>query len=91
MLYTSSMMKISNSFEGRHYMNHLRSQMIELPYNPDLRKLYENCDSLLNKLGNAEVEARRMKSPNRANDQLQEFISATSILEKLILLVKLSV
>jgi hypothetical protein len=91
MLYTCSMMKISNSLEGRNHMNHLRNQMIELPYNPELRKLYVNCDRLLNKLGNAEVEARRMKSPTRANEQLQEFIAATSILERLILLVKLSV
>lgn len=82
---------ITNSFEGRKQLDKLRQEMHSIPYNPDVRKLYENCDRLLHKFGSAEVEARRTKQPKRSAKQLEEFVQAASLLEKIILLVKLSV
>lgn len=82
---------ITNSFEGRKQLDRLRQEINKIPYNPDVRKLYENCDQLLHKFGSAEVEARRTKQPKRCAKQLEDFVQAATLLEKVILLVKLSV
>lgn len=67
----------------------LKSQIKELPYNPDLRKLLKNIDEMVDNLSRAEVFARRYKKSIEDLPEVKKVNDAIATLEKWIMLAAL--
>lgn len=84
----NSPMQIKSSLEWDKVLTELRRQIGELPYNPDLWKMLNNIDDMVDDLSKNEVEARRKRSSN-TEKQLREINEAIDRLEKLLLMAAL--
>ena len=80
---------ITNSLEWDIYRIKLKNKILDLPYNPDLRKLLKNIDGMIETLSRLEVEARRTKNITRSDEQLQKINGAVDTLEKWIMMAEL--
>jgi hypothetical protein len=80
---------ITNSLEWDLYRIKLKDKILDLPYNPDLRKLLRNIDGMIDALSRLEVEARRTKNSTRCDEQLQKINGAVDTLEKWIMMAEL--
>lgn len=77
---------ITNSLQWNTKRIELKTQIQNLPYNPELRKMLQNIDILVNKLSKAEVEARRNHRDFSELEELQQVNDAIQILEKWIIM-----
>lgn len=82
-------MQIHNSLDWFGARNGLQAQLDTLPYNPDLRKMLKNIDSMVEKLSKLEVDARRTHVQHYTKEQLEKVNSAIDHLEKLLLMAQL--
>ena len=82
-------MQLQNSLDWYDARNMLQAQLDTLPYNPDLRKMLKNIDSMVEKLSKLEVDARRTHVEHYTKEQVEKVNSAIDHLEKLILIAKL--
>jgi len=82
-------MQIQNSLDWFDTKNSLELQLDTLPYNPDLRKMLKNIDSMVDKLSKLEVDARRTHVQHYTKEQLEKVNSAIDHLEKLLLMAQL--
>jgi hypothetical protein len=73
---------ITNSLEWHQRRSELQQQMQSLPYNRELRKMLENIDTMVLRLSNAEVVARRNKRPFDELDALRTVNEAIDTLEQ---------
>lgn len=80
------MATITNSLDWRTVESELNSQISRIGYNLDLVKMLHNIDSMVTKLSQLEVEARRTHKTQIVNDQLQKINDAIDRLEKLLLI-----
>jgi hypothetical protein len=83
------MTKFQTTLEARQILTELRKQTRSVPYNKDLRKLLDNCELLMIKMGNAEVLARQSHKPKLVEQSRDELARAMDYAEKMILLAKL--
>jgi predicted nucleic acid-binding Zn-ribbon protein len=81
-------MQINSSLDWDAVLTELRRQIGELSYNPDLWKMLNNIDDMVDDLSKNEVEARRKRS-SKTEKQLQEINEAIDRLEKLLLMAAL--
>lgn len=80
---------VNNSLDWDTHRIILKNKILDLPYNPDLRKLLKNIDGMIDTLSRLEVEARRTKNLTRCGEQLQKINSAVDTLEKWIIMAEL--
>lgn len=73
---------ITNSLEWHQRRSELQQQMQSLPYNRELRKMLENIDTMVLRLSNAEVVARRNKRSFDKLDELRAVNEAIDTLEQ---------
>jgi hypothetical protein len=81
--------KIDNSLEWMTVKSELNSQLEDIGYNPDLRKMLRNIDTMVVELSKLEVTARRTKHNSYSNEQKNKINKAIDHLEKLLLMAKL--
>jgi hypothetical protein len=82
-------MHLSNSLDWFNVSNALQSQLDTIPYNPDLRKMLKNIESMVGRLSKLEVDARRTHAQHYAREQLEKVNRAIDHLEKLLLMAQL--
>ena len=77
---------IQNSLEWEEKRSLLKEQILNLPYNKDLRTLLKNIDSLVKELSNAEVIARRHNKNILELPELKKVNESIDFLEKWIIM-----
>jgi hypothetical protein len=82
-------MKIETSLDWDSVSNELTTQFANLPYNPDLRKMFKNIETMVGQLSKLEVEARRTRHTSYSDEQKNKINKAIDHLEKLLLMAKL--
>jgi len=82
-------MKIEHAIDFQDVSAQLRNDLRNIPYNKDLRRLYQNIESMVTQLSKLEVEARRMTKSYACETKVSEINKAIDHLEKLILMAKL--
>jgi hypothetical protein len=82
-------MKIETSLDWDNVSNELTTQFVNLPYNPDLRKMFKNIEAMVGQLSKLEVEARRTRHTSYSDEQKNKINKAIDHLEKLLLMAKL--
>lgn len=82
-------MKIERALDWNKVSDELRTQMSAIGYNPDLRKMYSNINSMVSELSKLEVTFRRTQKYSMLDDKVAEINKAIDHLEKLILMAKL--
>ena len=82
-------MKIDNSLEWSDVRSSLVNQLDSIGYNPDLRKMLKNIDTMVVDLSKLEVEARRTRHTSYTTEQSNKINKAIDHLEKLLLMAKL--
>ena len=85
-----SEVKFTTALEASKIVDDLKYQARQLNYNKDIRKLLDNCDVLVGKLGNAEVKARQLHKPYLANKPRQDLANAIDYCEKMLLILRLT-
>lgn len=82
-------LKIETSLDWELVYQKLRSQLHDLPYNPDLYKMVANINTMVQELSKAEVEARRIHKLEYTKGKVDNINDAINHLEKLIIIAKL--
>jgi len=82
-------MKIETSLDWDSVSNELTTQFANLPYNPDLRKMFKNIETMVGQLSKLEVESRRTRHTSYSDEQKNKINKAIDHLEKLLLMAKL--
>ena len=82
-------MQIQTSLDWQDVHAELRTQIGQLPYNPDLRRMLNNISNMVSELSQAEVESRRINKPEYNKLKVDAINKAIDHLEKLLLIAKL--
>ena len=82
-------MQIQTSLDWNSVHSELRTQIGQLPYNPDLRRMLNNISNMVAALSSREVGARRLNKPEYSQEMVDEINKAIDHLEKLLLIAKL--
>ena len=82
-------MQIQSSLDWNSVHSELRTQIGQLPYNPDLRKMLNNISNMVSELSQREVETRRLNKPEYTKEKVDEINKSIDHLEKLLLIAKL--
>jgi len=82
-------MKIENSLDWQAVHSELRTQIGQVPYNPDLRRMLNNISNMVSELSQSEVESRRINKPEYNKLKVDDINKAIDHLEKLLLIAKL--
>ena len=82
-------MQIETSLDWPDVSNQLVLQLSTIDYNPDLRKMYKNIESMVSELSKLEVDDRRTRITHYTKPKLEQINKAIDHLEKLLLMAKL--
>jgi len=82
-------MKIERALDWNQVSNDLQSQLSDIDYNPDLRKMFANINKMVTELSKLEVSFRRTQKYSVLDDRVQKINDSINHLEKLILIAKL--
>jgi uncharacterized protein (DUF342 family) len=80
---------ITHSLDWVSKRSTLQEQLSALPFNPDLRKMLRNIDTMVETLSKAEVAARRNKKPTNTLDELKKVNESIVLLEQWIMMATL--
>ena len=84
-----SELKFTDAIEARAYLDQILPQIKQLPYNPDIRKVWDNCSNQVDTLSTLEVEARRSGKSHKAQTYLVDMHKNIENVEKWIIMLKL--
>jgi len=82
-------MQIQTSLDWQAVHTELRTQIGQLPFNPDLRRMLNNISNMVSELSQAEVESRRINKPEYNKLKVDSINKAIDHFEKLLLIAKL--
>lgn len=82
-------MQIQSSLDWQAVHAELRTQIGQLPYNPDMRRMLNNISNMVSELSQSEVETRRLNKPEYNKQKVDDINKAIDHLEKLLLIAKL--
>lgn len=82
-------MTISSSLDWEKESDRLVGIISSCGYNPDLKKVFNNINSMITELSKLEVEARRTHNNLKVEECLIKINEAIDRLEKLLLIAKL--
>ena len=82
-------MKIDTALDWAWAKAELSSQLDDIGYNPDLRKMLKNIDNMVVELSKLEVNARRTRHMSYTDEQKDKINKAIDHLEKLLLMAQL--
>lgn len=81
-------MEIKLALDWQTISANLRKQLSTINYNPDLKRMLDNIDKMVNELSRAEVIARQTKRSYHLESHREKINKAINHLEKLILIAK---
>jgi len=84
-----SLIKFTTAIEARNYMDALYRQIKEVPYNADIRRLWENCSKQVDVLSSLEVDARRSHKDYKVREYLADMHTNIENVEKWVIMLKL--
>jgi len=79
-------MQIQTSLDWQAVHSELRTQIGQLPFNPDLRKMLNNITNMITELSQIEVEARRKNMTHITEPKVKAINESIDRLEKLLLI-----
>lgn len=82
-------MKIERAIDWDKVGLDLQSQLSKIDYNPDLKRMFKNIDSMITELSKLEVSFRRTQKYAILDDKVLQINNAIDHLEKLILIAQL--
>jgi hypothetical protein len=82
-------MKIERALDWDRVSVDIISQLNSIPYNPDLKLMVKNINSMVSELSKLEVSIRRTQKFSLLDDKVADINKAIDHLEKLILVAKL--
>jgi hypothetical protein len=82
-------MQIQSSLDWNRVHSELRTQIGQVPFNPDLRRMLNNISNMVAELSAAEVETRRLNKPEYNKEKVDAINKAIDHLEKLLLIAQL--
>ena len=82
-------MRVESSLDWFDIKTELVKQLDSIGYNPDLRKMLKNIDTMVSELSKLEVESRRTHKNTYSDTQKEKVNKAIDHLEKLLLMAKL--
>lgn len=82
-------MKIERALDWNQARCEMDTLMSSIGYNPDLRKMLKNIDSMVTELSKLEVSFRRTHKYTLMDSEVEKINLAINHLEKLILVAKL--
>ncbi len=82
-------MKIERALDWDRVSVDIISQLNSIPYNPDLKRMVKNINSMVSELSKLEVSIRRTQKFSLLDDKVADINKAIDHLEKLILVAKL--
>lgn len=82
-------MQIQSSLDWNSVHSELRTQIGQVPFNPDLRRMLNNISNMVSELSSLEVESRRINKPEYNKEKVDDINKAINHLEKLLLIAKL--
>lgn len=80
---------INNSLDWNSEMYRLQLQIMNVGYNRDLQKMFNNISKMVDELSKMEVEARRTHKYSYVETKVLQINEAIDHLEKLLLMAKL--
>jgi hypothetical protein len=83
------MNKITQANEWSHVKDNLLKNLSSSGYNPDLKRMLKNIDTMVVELSKQEVDARRLKKPEYTQEKVDAINKAINHLEKFILIATL--
>lgn len=82
-------MQIQSSLDWNSVHSELRTQIGQVPFNPDLRRMLNNISNMVSELSSEEVKARRINKMEYTKEKVDSINQAINHLEKLLLIAKL--
>lgn len=79
-------MKIKNSLGWQNARSELKATILKLPYEPSVRQMIKNIDTMVTQLSKIEVEARRTKVECYKNEQLAKVNAAIDDVNKILMI-----
>ena len=81
--------RFNTAIEAREIMYDLQTQMVRLPYNPDLRRVHNNIVTMINQLSSLEVEARRTKKTKNLENMKDKIANSIKHLEHYVMIARI--
>ena len=82
-------MQIQTSLDWQSVHSELRTQIGQVPFNPDLRRMLNNITNMITELSQIEVEARRKNMAHITEPKVKSINEAIDRFEKLLLIAQL--
>jgi hypothetical protein len=82
-------MQIETSLDWNPVFRKMADNLHHLPYNPDLYKMLNNIDDMVQELSRQEVDARRIRKPEYTKEKVDSINNAIDHFEKLLLIAHL--
>ena len=82
-------MQIQTSLDWDPIFKQLADNLHKLSYNPDLYKMLNNIDDMVQELSRKEVDARRIRKPEYTKEQVDKINKAIDQFEKLLIIASL--
>lgn len=83
------MARFEDAVDARFVLDGLKSQLKSINYNPDLKKYFENLESMVSELSSLEVVARRTGNTRKVEEYAQKLEESILYFEQLILMARL--
>ena len=80
---------IETALDWNDVSTRLRQDLKEIDYNADLKKMFDNIESMVTELSKIEVNARRVQRYSYIETRVQDINKAIDHLDKLILMARL--
>lgn len=81
--------KFTDAIEARAYLDRVYRQIKDLPFNADIRRLWDNCSKQVEVLSTMEVNARRTGKDHKVRDYLADMHKNIENVEKWVIMLKL--
>ena len=80
---------INSAIQGREVCDHLRVELTQISYNPDLKKMLKNIEKMVQELSRKEVICRQSKTKHSLVDPIAKINDSITHLSNLILMARL--
>lgn len=81
--------KFTDAIEARAYLDQVYRQIKDLPFNADIRRLWDNCSKQVEVLSTMEVNARRTGKDHKVREYLADMHKNIENVEKWVIMLKL--
>ena len=79
-------MRIEKALDWQEVSSKIRTDLNNIGYNPDLKRMFNNINTMVSELSKLEVNGRRLHTDNFTKEPLEKINKAIDHLEKLILM-----